>query len=189
MAEIVITVDKNEIIRNELIKKATEIYNNAMGAAMPKIISKADLIVKTAIDAYYDSYSPFVYQRTESLYSVFRIQRTKNGFNLLFSEKKLGGHRVDGKYIYDVMFKKGYHGGAPYNGDYYWRWPSPGSIHEQGYLSIPYVMWYPYGPAIQTESPWERIQSEWNEYANGEGKQLLLNAFRSEINKVIKEVL
>jgi len=84
------------------------------------------------------------------------------------------------------MFKKGYHGGAPHNGGYYWRFPSPNTAYEMGVP--PYCVWYPWGPAVQTESPWERIQEEWNEYANGEGKKVLLDAFCSEIKKVIKEV-
>ena len=57
----------------------------------------------------------------------------------------MGGHRVDGEYIYNVMFKKGYHGGAPHDGGYYWRWPSPHTLQEGGIP--PYSMWYLWGPA------------------------------------------
>lgn len=191
-----ITVDQRARIREVLMQNAGKIYSKAIQAVVPKMIKRADLIVKTAIDEYYDSYKPWVYDRTESLYKVMDIELTPSGFNLSFgggnvglasSSSHLGRHRVDevnGDYIYEVMFKKGYHGGAPYNGDYYWRWPSPGVTRE----TPPYIMWYPYGPAVQTESPWERIQFEWGEYCEGEGKKLLLKSFENEIKKAIKEV-
>lgn len=186
-ATITITADKSASIVQAIIDNASKIYKNAISSVKPKLIRQAELIVTTAIDSYYDSYSPYVYNRSESLYSVFRVEDTAFGFDLLFDENKLDGkHRegATGQYIYDVMFKKGYHGGAPYNGNYYWRWPSPGATKE----TPPYIMWYPFGPAVQTESPWERIQAEWATYSNTEGKQLLLEAFQNEINKVIKEV-
>ena len=182
-----VSIDQRLKIKEALIKNVGRIYSRTIQAITPKMIREADLIVKTAIDAYYDSYSPFVYNRTESLYSIFQIELTTSGFNLLFDENQLNGkHRegATGQYIYDVMFKKGYHGGAPYNGNYYWRWPSPGVTKE----TPPYIMWYPYGPAVQTESPWERIQVEWLSYCDGDGKQLLLNTLKDEIKKVIKEV-
>ena len=186
---ITITVDKNVSIAQALINNASKIYRNAISWVKPKLIRQAKLIVTTAIDSYYDSYSPYVYNRSESLYSIFSIEDTTSGFDLLFDESKLNGkHRegASGQYIYDVMFKKGYHGGAPHNGNYYWRYPSPQFASELGIP--PYITWYPFGPAIQTESPWERIQAEWNTYSNTEGKQLLLKAFQNEISKVIKEV-
>ena len=184
---ITITVDKNASIAQALINNASKIYRNAMMSAMPKMIRQADLIVKTAIDSYYDSYEPHIYQRQESLYSAFQVELTHAGFDLVFDEGNMrGGHRISNEYIYDVMFKKGYHGGAPHNGNYYWRYPSPQFASELGIP--PYITWYPFGPAIQTESPWERIQAEWETYRNTEGKQLLLKAFQNEIGKVIKEV-
>lgn len=183
-----LTVDLNSQIREALLSKAGEIYEQALRKVVPQMKRKADLIIKTAIDAYYDSYNPLVYDRTESLYKVYKIKgNEKAGFDILFDSRFIKvEHRVNNKYIYNVMFKKGYHGGAPHNGDYYWRWPSPQVGKELGI--IPYFGWYPWGPASQSESPWERIQMEWNEYSNGEGKQLLMNAFKHEISKVIKEV-
>ena len=185
--KIEITVDKNEKIRQAILEHAGEIYSNAINSVIPTMVRRADLIFRTAIDVYYDSYSPFVYERTESLYSVFKPRKTKNGFKLFFDARYMkGGHRVDNEYIYNVMFKKGYHGGAPHNGDYYWRWPSPRTLHESGIP--PYSMWYLWGPAVQSESPWDRIKAEWSEYVQGEAKQLLINAFRSQISRVIKGV-
>lgn len=185
-AKIEITIDKNAIIKQKLLERAGEIYANAIRSVTPIIIDKANQIVRTAIDSYYESYYPQVYRRTESLYSVFHPEFTRSGFDLVFDDSRFGYHRADSEYIYNVMFKKGYHGGAPHNGSYYWRWPSPQTLHESGIP--PYSMWYLWGPAVQSESPWEIIQEEWGEYANGEGKKLLIDAFCSEIKKVIKEV-
>lgn len=95
-----------------------------------------------------------------------------------------GGHRVGNDYIYNVMFKKGYHGGAPHNGGYYWRFPSPQTAAELGVP--PFAVWYPWGPAPQSGAPWDQIQAEWMTYINGEGKQLLLNAIISEAAKYLR---
>lgn len=184
---ITVTADKSASVAQALINNASKIYRNAIMSVVPKMVRQADLIVKTAIDSYYDSYEPHIYKRKESLYSVFQVELTSTGFNLVFDGSNIhGDHRVNNDYIYDVMFKKGYHGGAPHNGNYYWRFPSPQFASEMGVP--PYITWYPFGPAVQTESPWERIQAEWAIYSNTEGKQLLLKAFQSEIDKVIKEV-
>lgn len=186
-ATITITADKSASIAQAIIDNGKKIYRNAIMSVVPKMARQADLIVKTAIDSYYDSYEPRIYQRQESLYSVFQVELTSTGFDLVFDGGNMrGSHRVDNEYIYDVMFKKGYHGGAPHNGNYYWRFPSPQFASEMGVP--PYITWYPFGPAVQTESPWERIQAEWATYSNTDGKQLLLKAFQNEINKVIKEV-
>lgn len=181
--KITVTEQDNPDFQDKLMSMASMIQKNAMAQVKPKAIMKAKLIVRGAVDAYYGSYGPQVYSRTESLYSVMEVQETGDGFDLMFGgEYMKGSHRVGNDYIYDVMFKKGYHGGAPHNGDYYWRWPSPQTLSESGIP--PYSMWYLWGPAPQSASPWEQIYSEWMEYINGEGKQLLLNAIRSEVAKV-----
>lgn len=183
---IKITANPGLFAQQQILQNASKIYQNAIASAKPKLMKDADLIVKSAIDAYYDSYAPHEYGRQESLYSVFKIEETGGNFDLVFDAPN-GSHRVSNDYIYDVMFKKGYHGGAPHNGSYYWRFPSAQFANELGVP--PYIAWYPFGPAVQTESPWERIQAEWTLYSNTEGKQLLLSAFRNEMGKVIKEVL
>lgn len=184
--KIEVTIDRNEIIKQKVLERVGEIYARTIRSVTPKIIDKANQIVRTAIDSYYDSYDPKVYKRTESLYSVFHPEFTRTGFDLVFDESRFKGHRADDEYIYNVMFKKGYHGGAPHNGGYYWRFPSPNIAYEMGVP--PYCVWYPWGPAVQSESPWEAIQEEWNEYANNEGKKVFLDTFCSEVKRVIKEV-
>lgn len=183
-----ITIKENKDLQNKIIAKAGEIRRNAIMSVIPKAINKAKMIVRGAVDDYYESYSPVVYQRQESLYSVMNVELTGDGFDLLFSAANLsGGHRVGNDYIYDVMFKKGYHGGAPHNGGYYWRFPSPQTASSFGIP--PYITWYPFGPAPQSASPWEQIQADWYDYINTEGKRLLLNAIVSEAVKIKREVL
>ncbi len=184
--KIELNMNKKQLILQALEARIGDIRKRVIEQVKPKLINKARMIVRGAVDSYYETYSPLVYSRTESLYNVFRPEDTADGFELVFSSDRMGGHRVDGEYIYNVMFKKGYHGGAPHNGGYYWRWPSPRTLQEGGIP--PYSMWYLWGPAPQSEAPWDRIQSEWNAYANGPGKQLVLNALKMEITKVIKEV-
>lgn len=184
-----VTVNNKTALWQSIEPRITEIYSKTIQKVIPKMMKEADFIVKSAIDAYYDAYEPKVYRRNESLYSVFKIEFSPAyGFELAFDPKymKEGSHRVGNEYIYDVMFKKGYHGGAPHNGDYYWRFPSPQSAQA---LGVPaFITWYPFGPAAQSESPWERIQIEWGDYTNGSGKKLFLDTLCSEFKKVIKEV-
>ena len=183
-----ITVNNKAALWQSIESRIPEIYSKVIQKVIPKMMKEADFIVKSAIDDYYEAYEQRVYRRNESLYSVFKIEFSpKYGFELAFDSKYMkGSHRVGNEYIYDVMFKKGYHGGAPHNGDYYWRFPSPQSAQA---LGVPaFITWYPFGPAVQSESPWERIQDEWGEYTNGSGKKLFLDTLCSELQKIIKEV-
>lgn len=182
---IKISADKKKKIYNEAVKNVGAIRRNAIMKTMPKAITKARMIFRTAVDSYYEGYSPRVYNRTESLYSAMEIKFTQDGFKLVFGESLKGSHRVGNDYIYDVMFKKGVHGGAPHNGDYYWRYPGPQAAASLGIP--PYIAWYPWGAAPRSESPWEYMKSEWTAYTNSEGKKMLLDAIISEIAKIIKE--
>ena len=183
---IEISADKRKIVYDEIKKRVGEIRRNAIMKTMPKAVMKAEMILRTAVDSYYESYSPHLYNRTESLYSVMDVKYTSDGFKLVFGESLRGNHRVGNDYIYDVMFKKGFHGGAPHNGDYYWRYPGPQAAASLGIP--PYITWYPWGAAPISSSPWEYMKSEWAAYTNGEGKKILLNAVLSEFAKIIKEV-
>ena len=68
VTEITVKDDKDKL--KDILSKVGVIRRNAIMAVVPKAINKAKMIVRGAVDEYYGSYSPRVYSRTESLYSV-----------------------------------------------------------------------------------------------------------------------
>lgn len=70
VTEITVKDDKDKL--EDILSKVGAIRQNVIAAVRPKAINKAKMIVRGAVDAYYGSYSPRVYGRTESLYSVMK---------------------------------------------------------------------------------------------------------------------
>lgn len=116
-----------------------------------------EYIGRTAIDEYYESYTPNLYRRMFDLYNSYKIHVTDEVWEILYDSSYMnGGHRVDkddGEYIYNWMFKLGWHGGAVGGPNH----PSPGTPWWK--LS---GQWYK--QAVQTDSPYERIKAESEEY-------------------------
>lgn len=112
-----------------------------------------EYIARTAIDNYYESYSPNLYKRSFDLYNIYKVHVTDKEWEILYDSSYMNKtHRVDkddSEYIYDWMFKLGWHGGAAYGPDH----PSPGTPWWK--LS---GSWYK--PAIQTGSPYKQIKAE-----------------------------
>lgn len=149
------------------------------------IMPTVELKIKDAISTYYKSYRPLLYQRQYSLNGIYKIDMV--GGKVFFDSSLIGGvHRADDEYIYDVMFKKGYHGGAPHNGNYYWRFPSPQLASEIGVQ--PYIAWYPFGPAVQTESPFSIMSNDIYNYVNTYGVKLLASLIQKEVKNIMKGV-
>ena len=157
-----------------------------IASIIQQYISKtADIIeekIKSAIKQYYGAYSPTLYGRTYSLYGVYRFDKSPSNYSLILDESLLGGsHRVGDGYIYEKMFKEGFHGGAPHDGGMYWRWPSK-PIGNLGR----YSMWYPWGPAPQSEPPFSIMANDINQYVNTEGAKIIYDIICKEINKLQK---
>lgn len=187
MSTIEITINSTEALRDYLLEHVNEIREKAVEEIFPTVRNKIKQINRDAVDQYYEAYTPQAYRRTESLYKAYRIRKKKAGFDLLVGGEFIpDSHRVSSEYIYDVMYKKGYHGGAPHNNSYYWRFPGPTLAKE---LGIPrYIAWYPFGPAPQTQSPYEVFKREWDEYRNGEGKKLLTQAEIRALTGMINDI-
>lgn len=153
-----------------------------------KIRDKFDLIATNAIDDYYADYDPIYYDRLGDLYHTYKIIITDYERRIELSHIYMnGGHRASNEYIFDTMFVYGYHGGAPHNGEFYWREP------------IPYFdSWYPVSVESQglvSDSPYYKIKEETDEYleeaeaqeqeeVNKEIDKLLLRAEKA-VNKII----
>ena len=90
-------------------------------------------IARTAIADFYHSYSPKIYDRHGDLYNTFEIKATDEQWDILVGPEFMKYTHHDGgddgpvsnDYIYELTMKKGFHGGAPHNGSYYWRTPYP----------------------------------------------------------------
>ena len=78
---------------------------------------------RQGITEWYEAYDPIYYGRTMSLLHVFEVQPEVGLVNINLDSSRLGGHRVDGDYIYEHMFKDGFHGGAIDGPEH----PSPGT--------------------------------------------------------------
>lgn len=111
--------------------------------AAPEIESAS----RFAVEDWYMSFNPEYYERTESLLNVYDVKPLSGEINVNLSPDKLGGHRVGNDYIYEYIFKQGYHGGAidglehPAPGTPYWRtgfnfseWGSPAPKTTSAYI-------------------------------------------------------
>lgn len=175
-----------------LLKNIDKIVNEAMIQIARKKYKKAEEICNKEITRFYREYSPFAYKRKYDLYNAYNLDITRDGEFIFelgseFMQKK---HRVNNDYIFEKMFKEGWHGGAhdgayhPDPGKHYWRTPMPSKkILELGIT--PYSSWYP-TPAPRSTSPYENILRRWNMYMNTKGKNEELSIWSSTFEKYIR---
>ncbi len=160
----------NEFVHETMMKIAWQKYK------------KAKEICEKEINRFYAEYEPMVYKhRKKDLYNAYNLDVTNDG-QLIFEmgeELLQKHHRVDNEYIYEKMFKEGWHGGAddgPYHpnpGKNYWRTPVP-----------EYSSWWS-TPAARSVSPYENIVTKWNLYINGKGKEMELNTWANMTKKYL----
>ena len=203
MAEITyeLTVNQQAEIINKIARDVDEIAEKVNKKIVKYAYDKANEICKSAVDSFYGDYTPNLYKkRIGSLYTAYDI-RIINGSQLKFSlgdEFMKGKHRVSNKYIYDTMFKEGWHGGAhkgknhPNPGDHYWRTPpSARMMYVEEYDEMVYVkpwtFWFPV-PAAKSASPYDEIKENWNEFVDGEGKQKLLQVLSDVLDDYFEGV-
>jgi hypothetical protein len=179
-------LQKNYIEKIE--KKLMPIYNNAYGDFLDVVESKIRKIHETAIDEFYMSYRPMFYkERRGSLYDTLIFERKGNRLRGGFEPSVMkyrdgsGGREND---LYDIVFRKGYHGGAKNdkNGGH----PNPGIP----YWRTPYPKYNKWGkPAEIAEiSPLERFKEKINEYQNnGEYQRDFDNTVGKKVNDAISK--
>lgn len=176
--------------KDYLLKHVDDLVHDAMMQIAWKKYKKAEEICSKAIDTFYQEYSPKVYDRQYDLKNVYNLDVTRDGefifeFGSEFMEKK---HRVDNEYIYQKMFKEGWHGGAhdgayhPSPGKNYWRTPSV-SDPEHGIAAYSY--WWN-KPAARSTSPYENIIRRWNLWMSNEGKKMELDVWGKTVKKYIR---
>ena len=154
------------------IPQSKKIAGTATKAKALKDILRAK---RKAVSDFYDSYGPMYYSRCYSLYNFLTIKQAGDtGIILQMDESKMNGHRVSPSYIYQYVFKQGYHGGAtggppdaagkPHPGRMVWRTPHI-SVDQQS----AYKYWG--NQAVQSDSIFDmfneridELQPQWNEY-------------------------
>lgn len=165
-------------------------------------------ICESAVDRFYNDYTPHMYKRRGSLYEAYNIEIKPNGEFIfqLGSEFMTKKHRVDNEYIYKYMFVMGWHGGANDGKGHpdleitdkerrrlFWRQPYKDRIEEDGSVTKQFSLWDS-KPAAQidpndryrTNTPYQTIKREWNNYIKKELRQMEIDTWRSVLKKYLK---
>ena len=165
--------DKLDALASKLESESNRIYSKYK----KEVTFNLELIIEDAVTAFYDSYSPHVYSRQESMLKAYKITIDKWNWSFETGPQYMkGSHRISNDYIYMNSFEEGYHGGArdgedhPQPGVPYWKAP-PGGYYFWG------------SPATQGPPPDSRIQSEANEYMNKK-----FDEFENEYNTMLDEI-
>ena len=120
--------------------------------------AKKDLnqIARIAIDEFYESYDPLIYDRYGSLYDAYKVNVNKDVWEIITDSSFItSSHHQSNSIIYNNVFELGYHGGSTgeglNSGIPHWRKPFPffSEWGEQAVNSIP---------------PKEVIQEKYNQY-------------------------
>lgn len=172
-----------------LLKHIDKLVNEAMTEIAWNKYRKASLICEKAIDRFYQEYSPMVYNRKHDLYNAYNLSVKDGEFIFeLGSEFMKKKHRVNNEYIYEKMFKDGWHGGAhdgPYHpdpGKNYWRTPHE---DDEEYGIEAYSYWWA-KPAVRSTSPYDSIVNQWNLYMSKEGKNMELSVWADTAKKYLR---
>lgn len=203
MAELTcgLTIKQYDLFLQKIAQNADEIAEEVNRRTVKDAYNKAQSICKSAVDSFYNEYTPHLYNRKKSLYDAYDIG-IRNGSQLVFTlghELMNASHRVSSEYIYDTMFKEGWHGGAdkgdghPSPGKHYWRTPPTARMmyvekYDETYYVRPWAFWFN-RPAPRGTAPYETIKRRWNMFIDGEYKQKQIKVLREIIRKYIQEVL
>ena len=119
LSKIADDLQKNaEIIAQETVSELVEIFKEDIKDMM-----------NDAADAFYADYDPHMYirhKRKPTLANMYRVNVDHEIYVELGGEFSSNKHRVSNDYIYEKMFKEGWHGGSTDNKNpetlYYSRW-------------------------------------------------------------------
>lgn len=148
-------------------------------------------IARMAIDDFYDSYDPHVYDRWGDLHNAYKVIVNDKVWKIDYNSKYMKHtHRASNEYIFLLSFMSGYHGGAINGPDH----PAPGTLYGPNLLNqgIPYYRNYPYydgwlRPAVKSESPFQKIEEGIGEYFNTVNDNMN-NDFRQQVYPYMEEI-
>lgn len=171
---------------NDFPKTVQEIAEKNDFKYQKKARKEMTQIARMAVDSFYDSYKPFIYDRWGDLYNAYKVVVNNNVWKIDYNPKYMKyKHRVSNDYIFNNSFVLGYHGGA-----------IGGPEHPD--IGVPYYREFPYyqawtRPAEVSPSPLLKIEedikeyfSDVNENMNKDFKQQVY-PYMEEIKKQIKK--
>lgn len=164
-------------IEEEITKRVQVAAKAAASRFFPLYKKEVEEIFKKAVDEFYNSYTPDIYDRRYSLYDVLEIQfkppLTLVGYFKPEVMTSTGGGRgysgEDG--IFKKVFEEGFHGGA-----------HPGI----GYRTPVYI-WNTWSDrkVVKSASPYKKFMSYYNEAMEGSLQELWRKVAMEEISKVL----
>ena len=171
--------------KEQLFQQAVSNWENMAEKYIQKAVKKMNTIGRLQVWEWYKSYSPYQYRRKKTLYYGFKVEGGNGKIKVHFGPEDMYKihfvDKLDPNYIFDNSFMEGFHGGArdgedhPEPGTPYWRTPAPN-----------YPFWG--RPAIQTESPFQRIDKAFDEYTS-ELRDKLTADFKKKIMPMLLKAL
>lgn len=139
------------------------------------------------VSAFYSAYQPHKYRRTEGLYDVLSLNTDEHGlvqydlYDDLYDETRMHPDRSGNDSLFDIVFKQGYHGGAPSiapgKSEIWGEHPDVGTPYYRrgGFVRYPgssKKKWHRYGRwgrrAVKTKSPYVMMYDWLSEAEGGE---------------------
>lgn len=167
--------DKTLDALNKETAKAVDSAMKEFGVYQQQKITQ---IFNSAVQEFYDAYTPKEYNRTYGLYDVLDLKTdsrgmvitSANGYLDLFDSSSLHGDRSGGD-LFQKVFMEGWHGGAESiasgKAAVWGNHPSPGTPYyrRSGFVTYPNSTakrWHKYGKwgrvAVRTKSPYKIIE-------------------------------
>ena len=174
-------INNKEQFLSVLINIIEESKKEAIKIFMTKYGRQCKNALELSIEQFYDDYSPGSYQRQEGLLTAFRINPDGT---YDFDEGLISGyHRVSNDYLYDLAFRRGYHGGADKNNNGWYAYhPNPGVPYWK--MPPDYTRWYK--PAVKTTPILEMVDEKIALYDFDEKyKKILIDLIRGKLTKVL----
>lgn len=156
---------------DEIKKKADDALIKAAKEIAPKVAKDLERIAREAVIEFYGSYGPRSYERRETLLNIFTAGYNGTSVYIDFDSSKTSGRNIGGDYIYDLVFKQGYHGGARYGIEKYPH-PEPGIPYWK--FRGNYHLWYK--PAVRDTSPYQIYKMN-KQLAQEKYTQMLIKTF------------
>lgn len=172
---------------NKIKKNKTKIINGIVKDVGKNYQNKIAEIMRCAAKAFYDDYpNPHMYQRHKNP-TLANMYHANIGNELYvelggeFSETK---HRVSNDYIYEYMFKEGWHGGAISGNGH----PSIGTPWYKNWDSNSkyFYGWNRRAEQMSTETPYDIFMREYNDYMENDFLTMLNESISENFKKFIK---
>lgn len=201
---------KSEMKKIEDAKKnLTKIAADYKEKGLPKLkkYQKEEMskLSKKAIDSFYNEYSPKVYDRNGGLQNAYRIEEDSEGNYISNVDKNFIPNEYprlkSSDYIYETVFKKGWHGGSDSGKGFSYPYYIPSGDGDpfsrprlyDGTDGKPYSSGrWGWAKAVKGTSPYKKIKKETKEFYKENGKndkkiEEIEKPFSESVKKIMKE--